>query len=132
MSPNPLPPILHIFHTRLTKNKINPTNKFPSQLRVSFGLVFNFWTSFYFLGSHLQFLIALRMQRENAPPFSGRLKITISKSYKSHFQTTNVIIPKKIKIKITKWALAKSKQTSGSNSSPTTRQVPLRLSFHAN
>ena len=94
-SPIPLPPILRIFHTRLTKNKINPTNKFPSQLRVSFGLVFSFWTIlFSFLSSHLQFLIASRMQREKAPPFSGRLKITISKSYKSHFQTTNVIIPK--------------------------------------
>ena len=69
------------------------------------------------------------MQREKAPPFSGRLKITISKSYKSHYQTTNVIIPKKKK-NITKWALAKSKQTSGS--SPTTGQVPLRLSCHAN
>ena len=101
MSPIPLPPILHIFHTRVNKNKINPTNKFPSQLRVSFGLVFSFWTFFFifflFLSSHLQFFIALRMQRENAPPFSGRLKITISKSYKSRFQTTNVIIPKKKK-----------------------------------
>ena len=69
------------------------------------------------------------MQREKAPPFSGRLKITISKSYKSRFQTTNVIIPKKKK-NITKWALAKSKQMSGS--SPTNRQVPLRLSFLPN